>query len=89
MNPVKGYTISQLKSMQNVQYLMYPPGANIVICEYIVKMDDCSYTVVSTDDHKNETLITQFTYLHNTKVSTSVFNKAKAIEKDKKKNRPK
>ena len=49
-------------------------------------MDYCNYTIVSTDAHKNGTLITQSTFLHNTKASTSVFNEAKSMEKDKKTN---
>ena len=49
-------------------------------------MDDCNYTVMITDAHKGRTLITHSTFLHNTKVSTSAFNEAKAVEKDKKYN---
>ena len=52
-------------------------------------MDDCNYTVMSTDAHKNGTLITQSKFLHNKKVSTSAFNEAKSKEKDKNKNKPK
>ena len=88
MRPVERYTLSQLKPMQNVQYLMYSTGANKYICKYIGKMDYCIYTTVITDAHKNGTLMRQFTSLHNTKVSTSNFNEVKLMEKDKNKNRP-
>ena len=52
-------------------------------------MDDCDYTVVSTNAHTNGTLIAQSAFLQNTKISTSPFNEPKAIEKDKKNDRPK
>ena len=52
ISPIKGYTFTQLKSMQNVQTLMYSPGANKYICKYIGKVDYIKYTAASTDAHK-------------------------------------
>ena len=80
INLVEGYTFAQLRSMQNVQTLMYSPGTNKYICKYIGKMDENSYNVVSTDDHKNGTLVTETSFLHNTKVSVSNNNEAKTVE---------
>ena len=36
MSPVEGYTFVQLRSMQNVENLLYSPGANKYICIYIL-----------------------------------------------------
>ena len=89
MSPVEGYTFSQLRSMQNVQCLMYSAGANKYICKYIGKMDENNYTVVSTDAHKNGTLISQTTFLHNTKIATPAHNEEKARQNDRNSKKPK
>ena len=89
MSPVEGYTFSQLRSMQNVQCLMYSVGANKYICKYIGKMDENNYTVVSTDAHKNGTLISQTTFLHNTKIATSAHHEEKARQNDRNSKKPK
>ena len=71
ISPTEGYTFAQLRSMQNVQTLMYSPDANKYICKYIGKMDDNNYTVVSTDAHKHGKLRTETSFLHNTKFACS------------------
>ena len=74
--------------MQNVQCLICSSGANKYIWKYIFRLVDYNYTDVSTAAHKNGALITQSTFLHNSKLSTSASNEAKVMEKDKKKNQP-
>ena len=88
MSPVEGYTFAQLRSMQNVQSLLYSPGTNKYICKYIGEMDENNRIVVSTNAHKNGELITKSTFLHNIKIATSAFNEKAAMEKNKKKNHP-
>ena len=71
--------------MQNIQSLLYSPGANKYICKYIVILDENNCIVVSTNAHKNGELITKSTFLHNTKIATSAFNEKATLEKSKKK----
>ena len=42
--------------------------------KYVAKISKHNYAVVLTDDHKNGTLVTKTTFLHNTKISISKFN---------------
>ena len=58
MSPVEGYTFAQLRSMQNVQSLLYSPVTNKYIYKYTGKMDENNRIVVSTNAHKNGKLIT-------------------------------
>ena len=48
-------------------------------------MDENNRIVVSTNAHRNGKLITESTFLHNTKIATSAFNEKTAMEKNKKK----
>ena len=52
-------------------------------------MDENNYTIVSTDAHKNGTLISQTTFLHNTKIATSAHHEEKARQKDRNSKKPK
>ena len=58
MSPVEGYTFAQLRSLQNVQSLLYSPGANKYIYKYIDELDENNRIIVSTNAHKNGKLIT-------------------------------
>ena len=59
---VKLYTFAQLRSMKNVQTLMYSSGTNKYIWKYIEKMDDSNNTIVGTGAHKKDTLVTGTQY---------------------------
>ena len=88
ISPVDGYTFSVCKSMQNVQLLTECGGVNKYVCKYIGKIDEQNYVVVNTDNAQNGHLMTQATFLHNTKVATSKFHEDKAREKNRTKHRP-
>ena len=45
-------------------------------------MDKINYTGVSTDAHKNSTLVSDTSFLHNKKVDVSNYNEANATEKE-------
>ena len=58
ISPGETYIFAHLRSMQNVQSILYSPGANKYICKYIGRMDENNHIVVSTNAHKNGELIT-------------------------------
>ena len=43
MSPVEGYTFSNFRSMQNIQYLTQTGGVNKYVCKYIGKIDEQNY----------------------------------------------
>ena len=87
-SPVEGYTFAQSRSIQNVQSLLYSPGANKYICKYIGNMDENNRIIVSTNAHKNSELIPNLHFFIIQKIATSAFNEKAAMEKSKKKAHP-
>eukprot|EP00957_Ditylum_brightwellii_P148855 11332132-Ditylum_brightwellii.AAC.1 len=57
-------------------------GINKFVCKYIGKTDEQNYVIASADNKDWSHLTTRSTFLHNTKVSTSTFNKDKARKKE-------
>ena len=80
ISPVEGYTFSATLSMQNVQYLIQCAGLNKYVCKYVGKIDEQNYVVVFANNKKNGRLMTQSTFLHNTKIASSKHNEQKAKE---------
>ena len=46
-------------------------------------MDKSNYTIVRTGAHKKGTLVTETSFLHNTKVDVSNYNESKAMNNEK------
>lgn len=75
ISPVEGYLFTVCRSMQNVQRLVGTGGCSKYICKYIAKLDEQNYVVIEVDGE--DKLVTQATYLHNTKVSSSKMGEEK------------
>ena len=89
MSPVEGYTFAACRSMQNAQILTECGGVNKYVYKFIVKFNEHNFVVVSTDAHKNGSLVTKGTLLHNTKVKISKINEDKIHENRKDSNHAK
>ena len=68
---MEGYTFSILKSMQNVQSLTHTNGLNRYVCKYVGKIDEQNQVLVRSHPHHEGTLISNATFLKNTKVTSS------------------
>ena len=88
ISPVIGYTFAATQSMQNCQVLTLANGANKYVVKYISKIDEQNRVIISVDVHRNGVLISQSTFLHNTKVNTSKINEEKHLEKQRNKDHP-
>ena len=71
ISPVESQTFAVCRSQQNFQKLTSAGGCSKYCCKYITKVDDQNYIVVSMDKKKKGNLVTQSTFLHNTKISSS------------------
>ena len=81
ISPVEGYTYAACQSMQNLQCLIQCNGSTTYVNKYTVKIDKMNYVVVKTQFKKHGTLMLHSKFLHNTKISTSAHNEAKAQKK--------
>ena len=81
ISPVDGYTFSYCQSMQNIQKITNTGGYNKYTIKYIGKIDEQNYVIVNSDGHKNGKLITNSTFLHNTKLTASKYNGDKLRQK--------
>ena len=89
ISPVEGYTFSICKSMQNIQSLTHTNGLNRYVCKYVGKIDDQNQIIVRAHPYDNGTLISNYTFLHNTKIVSSAINEDKALNKKRTKHHPK
>ena len=80
ISPVEGSTFAVFRSMQNVQRLTGTGGCAKYVCKYIAKIDEKNYVVIMVDGEGR--LVTQATFLHNTKITSSKI----AEDKDRMKN---
>ena len=81
ISPVEGKTFAACRSMQNVQWLTLSGGLNKYVCKYIGKIDENNHVIIRAHPHDPGVLISQKTFLHNTKISSSAINELKALEK--------
>ena len=84
ISPVEGNTFAVFRSMQNIQRLTGAGGCSKYVCKYIAKIDEQNYVVVLVDGEGQ--LITQATFLHNTKITSSII--AEDNERQKFANKP-
>ena len=77
MSPVEGKTFSACQSMQNVQCLSRSGGLN----KYIAKIDENNYVIIHAHPNDKGVLISQSTFLHNTKITSSAINEKKHLKK--------
>ncbi len=89
ISPVEGYTFAALRSMQNIQCLTQSGGLNKYVCKYIGKIDENNHVIIRAHPHDPGVLVSQSTFLHNTKISSSSINELKALQKKRGKNHPK
>ena len=75
--------------MQNIQCLTQSGGMNKYVCKYIGKIDENNHVIIRAHPHDPGVLISQSTFLHNTKVTGSAINEMKALEKQRGKKHPK
>ena len=88
ISPVEGKTFAACRSMQNIQCLTQSGGLNKYVCKYIGKIDENNYFIIHAHPHDPGVLISQSTFLHNTKVTGSAINEMKALEKKRGNNHP-
>ena len=67
--PVEGYSFSYCQRMQNIQKITNIGGYNKYTIKYIGKIDGQNYVIIYSNGHKNCKLITNSTFLHNTKLN--------------------
>ena len=79
VSPVEGYTFMICQSMQNIQRITNTGGCNKYCVKYVGKIDEQNSVVVCADGHRNGVLVSKSTFLHNTKLSASKRNEAKAM----------
>ena len=89
ISPVEGKTFAACRSMQNIQCLTFSDGFIKYICKYIGKIDENNMMLIRAHAHDKGILISQETFLHNTKISTSAINEMKALQKSRGKKHPK
>ena len=89
ISPVEGYTFSILKSMQNVQSLTHTNGLNRYVCKYVGKIDEQNQVLVRSHPHHEGTLISNATFLKNTKVTSTSINENRVLSKKRDKFHPK
>ena len=73
--------MSYCQSMQNIQKITNTGGCYKYTIKYIGKIDEKKLVIVNCDGHKNGKLITNSTFLHNTKLNASKFNEDKLRQK--------
>ena len=88
ISPVEGKTFSACRSMQNVQWITQSDGLNRYICKYVGKIDENNHVIVRAHAHDPGVLISQATFLHNTKITSSSINEMKALDKKRNKKHP-
>jgi hypothetical protein len=71
ISPVESQTFAVCRSQQNFQKLTSACGCSKYCGKYITKFDDHNYIVVSMDKKEKGILVTQFSFLHITKISSS------------------
>ena len=74
MSPVEGKTFAACRSMQNIQCLVSSGGLNKYVCKYVAQVDDNNHVIVRSHPHDAGRLISQSTFLHNTKIASSAIN---------------
>ncbi|MGB0404839.1 MAG: hypothetical protein ACPGDB_01450, partial [Fusobacterium sp.] len=89
ISPVEGYTFSICKSMQNIQSLTHTNGLNRYVCKYVGKLDEQNQIIVNSHPYDNGKLISNYTFLHNTKITSSKLNEEKVLKKRRDKYHPK
>ena len=89
ISPVEGKTFSACRSMQNIQCLTHSNVFIEYICKYIGKIDENNHIIIRAHAHDKGVLISQSTFLHNTKISSSAINEKKNLDKSRGKNHPK
>ena len=79
ISPIEGYTFSHCQSMKKIQRITNMGGCNKYCIKYIGKIDNQNYVILYSDVHINGKLITKTSFLDNTKISTSKYNKDKKL----------
>ena len=82
MSPVEGKTFAACRSMQNIQCLTQPGLLNKYVCKYIGNIDENNRVIIHAHPHDPGVLISQETFLHNTKIAGSAINEIKALDKN-------
>ena len=72
--------------MKNIQCLIHSGGINKYICKYVGEIDENDHIIVRAHVHDKGVLISQSTFLNNTKISSSAINEMKALQKSRGKN---
>ena len=75
--------------MQNIQWLTTTCGLNTYICKYVGKIDENNHVIIRAHAHDPGVMVSQATFLHNTKITSSAINEIKRFEKSRSKNHPK
>ena len=81
ISPVEGKTFSACRSMQNIQCLCQTNGCNRYVCKYCAMVDANNHIIIRANPHDPGMLMSQSTFLHNTKISTSAINEMKAFQR--------
>ncbi|MGB0405008.1 MAG: hypothetical protein ACPGDB_02325, partial [Fusobacterium sp.] len=89
ISPVEGYTFCVLRSMQNIQSLTHTNGLNRYVCKYIGKIDEQNQIIIKSNPSDKGNLISNGTFLHNTKITSSELNEKRAFEKKRERFHPK
>ena len=83
ISPIEGYIFAITRAMQNVQRLTGTGGCSKYVCKYIAKIDEQNYVVILVNGEGR--LVTQATFLHNTKITSSKMGEDKVRQKNNKK----
>ena len=83
ISPYESQTFCVCQSMQNCQRLDQAGGCCKYTCKYLAKIDKQNFVKISMNKDNKGGLVTQSTYLHNTKVTTSDVQQEKEKEKEK------
>ena len=89
ISPVEGKTFPACKSMHNVQWLTASNGLNKYIYKYIGEIDENNNVIMHAHTHDPGVLISQATFLHNTKITSSAINEMKTLDNTRGKKHPK
>ena len=84
---MEGYTYAACRSMQNIQCLIQCNGSCSYCHKYCIKVDKQNYVVALPGVEENIIRLNS-TFLHNTKISSSAINEAKAKAKRRDKKAP-
>ena len=80
ISPVEGKTFAACQSMQNIQCLLSSGGINKYICKYVAMVDEVNHVIIRAHPHDAGRLVSQTTFLHNNKISSSAINEKKALQ---------